>query len=173
MRTRSKGFGRHMFVILLVCSLIVSGCEQREANEYATPEAAAQAMFYAFMRVRSAPDDAWAFLGPDTRARLELLAAEGPDHLQPIDYLRFGWLPDEALIQTVERLGQGGSKARLQMETEHGDVFEIEMIRADRGWQVELGDVVARPNTERLPSANDTQNEEMEPSLRDDEEFSP
>lgn len=131
----------------LALLLGVTACDKREANEYAAPEAAAHAMFQAFARVQSDPESAWSFLGPDTRARLEALAAQGPEHLRPTDYLRFGWLPDEALVLSVERQDQGGRTARLSVVTELGDSFEIEMLRAERGWQVELGQVMAPPIT--------------------------
>lgn len=117
------------------------------------------AMFSAFQRVRSEPEKAWAFLGPDTRARLEALAAEGPESSVPMDYLRFGWVPDEALILSMKRLDNGGRTARLQIETELGDSFEIEMIREDRGWQIELGGA--------LPPSQDIQ---VSPSPLEDED---
>ena len=133
--------------LALAVLLGVSACDQRAANDYAAPEAAAHAMFQAFARIQSDPESAWSFLGPDTRARLEALAAEGPEHLRPTDYLRFGWLPNEALVLNMERQDQGGRTARLSVVTELGDSFEIEMLRAERGWQVELGQVTAPPRS--------------------------
>lgn len=126
-------------MVLFVALGILSGCDSRAANDYASPEAAALAMFSSFARVQSDPERAWAFLGPDTRARLEILAAQGPERFQPIDYLRFGWVPDEALVLSMKRLDSGGRTARLAIETELGDRFELELIREDRGWQIELG----------------------------------
>src|SRR5699024_6121478 len=108
---------------------------------YASVESALYAMFDAFALIDADPQSAWAFLGPDTRARLELLADEGPQGLEPTDYLRFGWLPDPALVRSIERTDGGGRYANLRIETELDERFEIELMRAGRGWQVELGAV--------------------------------
>lgn len=127
--------------ILIVALGVFSACDTRDANEYASPESAAYAMFTAFSYIGGNPDNAWAFLGPDTRARLEALAEQGPEGLQPTDYLRFGWLPDEALVRSVERVDNGGRHAHLVIETELGDRFDLELLRVKRGWQIELGSV--------------------------------
>lgn len=141
-----QSISRRLIVVGLCLAFLVSGCDQRAANEYASPEAAALAMFSAFQRVQSDPLRAWAFLGPDTQARLETLASEGPESSVPTDYLRFGWIPDEALILSMKRLDNGGRTARLAIETELGDTFELEMIREDRGWQIELGSALPPPD---------------------------
>lgn len=153
---------RRLVVVGLCLAFVVSGCDQRAANEYASPEAAALAMFSSFHRVRSEPEKAWAFLGPDTRARLEALAAEGPKGSAPTDYLRFGWIPDEALIRSMTRVDAGGRTATLTIETELGDTFEIEMIREDRGWQIELGSA--------LPPSQDIQ---VKPDVVGDDDEAP
>lgn len=120
---------------------VFGGCDSREANEYASPESAAYAMFTTFSYIGADPQSAWAFLGPDTRARLEALAEQGPEGLKPTDYLRFGWLPDEALVRSVQRVDKGGRYAHLAVETELDDRFDLELIRVKRGWQIELGSV--------------------------------
>lgn len=127
--------------ILILALGVFSACDTRDANEYASPESAAYAMFTAFSYIGGNPDSAWAFLGPDTRARLEALAEQGPEGLKPTDYLRFGWLPDEALVRSVERVDNGGRYAHLVIETELGDRFDLELMRVNRGWQIELGSV--------------------------------
>lgn len=127
--------------IAILALSVFSGCDSRDANEYASPESAAYAMFTSFAYIGSDPESAWAFLGPDTRARLEALAEQGPEGLRPTDYLRFGWLPDEALVRSVERMDTGGRHAHLAVETELGDRFDLELIRVKRGWQIELGSV--------------------------------
>lgn len=126
---------------ILAASVLVSGCDSRADNEYATPEAAMHAMFSAFRRASVEPERAWAFLGPETRARLEDLAQAGPPQLKPMDYVRFGWLPDPALVRSVQRTDSGGKTAVLRVETELNDSFELQLVREERGWQVELGSV--------------------------------
>lgn len=130
-----------------------SACEQRAANDYASPESAVVAMFNAFARVSVAPDGAWAFLGPDTRARLEALAADGPADLVPMDYVRFGWLAGDASVRDVKRVRESGRSVTLQVTTEFEKTFEIEMFRTEDGWQTELGVVrVPTPSNDVLPA---------------------
>lgn len=132
--------------VVLGAGTMTTGCDSRADNEYATPEAAMHAMFTAFRRARVEPDRAWAFLGPETRARLEDLAKAGPPQLEPMDYIRFGWLPDPALVRSVQRTDTGGRTAILRVETELNDTFELQLVREERGWQIELGGVdVTRP----------------------------
>lgn len=141
---------------------ILTACDTRQANEYASPEAAMYAMFDAFAYIGADPNGAWAFLGPDTRARLEALADEGPEGLRPTDYLRFGWLPDHALIRSIERTDGGGRYATLAIETELDERFEIEMIRVGKGWQVELGPVAMA--TPPQPSSDKRTNDDHAPT---------
>lgn len=156
--------------VMLVASIgMLSGfnaCDSRAPNEYASAESALYAMFDAFAYIGGDPATAWAFLGPDTRARLESLAKEGPEDLSPTDYLRFGWLPDHALIRSIERTDGGGRYATLAIETELDERFEVELIRAGKGWQIELGAVSsAIPNAD--PDADDPP---VEPPVEDEEE---
>lgn len=140
-------------LVLGLSTAFLVGCERRAANDYASPESAAVAMFNAFARAQANPESAWAFLGPETRARLESLAAQGPAGIDPTSYLRFGWVPNEALIADVKRVRESGRTATLRMTTEFGDSFEIEMIRSEDGWQAELGVVPPPQNQPIIPTA--------------------
>lgn len=152
---------------------LISACDSREANEYGSPESAAYAMFSALEYIESDPASAWAFLGPDTRQRLDLLAEEGPAGMLPTDYLRFGWLPDEALVRSIQRIETNGRSTRLAVETELDDYFELEMMRVGRGWQVEIGPVAAAVPQDHSPEDVPAQDAAPDVDDSDDEEEAP
>lgn len=146
--------GLRLGALASLCLALVVGCDRRAPNDYASPESAVMAFFNAMNRAPSSPSDAWSFLGPQTRARLESLAAEGPEGLDPMSYLRFGWVPDEALIQDIRRVSETGKSVTLHLTTELGDAFEIEMIRAEDGWLAEIG-VVPPPAPVAAPAMDE------------------
>lgn len=131
---------RRILAVLLGLTVVLSGCRKREANEYNAPEAALIAMFAAFESASADPQGAWSFLGPDTRRRLESIVASSGLDVEPISLVEFGWVPDEALIQNVERVSSTGNVSLLEVTTELGDTFEVELYRQERGWTVELGE---------------------------------
>lgn len=139
------------FAIVVATLVVLSGCDKREPNDYASATSAAYAMFNAFSYVSASPQSAWAFLGPDTQSRLQQLADQGPEGMHPMDYLRFGWLPSEALIKTMEPIEKSSTHTRFLIETELNDRFELEMVRVNDGWRVEIGGVDEEKKMQHQP----------------------
>lgn len=170
-----KIHGVYVPAVLALWTLVglFAACDSREPNEYASPESAAYAMFGAMEYIEGDPQSAWAFLGPDTRARLELLAEEGPEDVWPTDYLRFGWLPDEALVRSIKRIETSGRTTRLAIETELDDYFELEMMRVGRGWQVEIGPVASTVPARNAPDDDAAEDAAPDVDDSDDQEEGP
>ena len=124
----------------IALALSASACSPPEVNDVGSPETALTTLI-ATMQYGS-DESVWSFLGPNTRADLELRAAGaealGLEPQHPASFLVAVWLPFEADIATVERIETTENTTTLQIETYLGHTSEVSMLHTDEGWLVEL-----------------------------------
>ncbi|MFT4705714.1 MAG: hypothetical protein ACI81R_003425 [Bradymonadia bacterium] len=126
--------------ILLIATLGATGCHASSANERAAAESAFKG-FSALLR-SSNSEGVWQFLDGSTQTalqqRADALAAAGSPVAHPAELLLVGWVPDQAGTRELRRVEETDEAVTLEIETEHGYVAQVLMVRTETGWQVSL-----------------------------------
>jgi hypothetical protein len=123
----------------LVAWLAVSACS--DPGDPRSPEGAVRMLITAARRGDRV--SVYRLLGPETRARVDALAAStrrtsGRVPMKPEDLLSVGWAPpawDPAGMRTLRR---DGDRADVEVYSGAGDRHPVTLVRQNGEWKVEL-----------------------------------
>ncbi|MCB9533403.1 MAG: hypothetical protein H6698_03625 [Myxococcales bacterium] len=137
--SRGGGRGRRAWLVAASLSaLAAASCRDAAPNEASAPEFA----FRAFRDALAAGDTAtvWAFLGPETRARLTAAATAypGESRPEPATLLVTAWVPRAADIASIERVTESDTEVVLRVRGQFGAAVDVPLTRNGERWTVEL-----------------------------------
>jgi hypothetical protein len=133
--SRARAIGR---IGVLAAAIASCGGDRGSSS---TPEGAVRALVDA---ARAADrGGVYRLLGPATRARLEAHAAaarriSGRVPLAPADFLSVGWAPPAWEPFGMRLVARDDGHAQVEVSSAAGDRFEVQLVRDDGQWRIEL-----------------------------------